>query len=570
MLDNSIIEEISVSRIKEALWNFPILKSDIKEKDKDLSWDGFIQVYDKANSESKKDFSGRVPVQVKGKVVKKISSKFHSFSIDLSDLKNYLNDGGVIFFVVEIKEDKSSKIFYKMLLPVDLNMHLDEAIKKRNTTKKSIKIDKILDGKSNFDKECIDFLMHKKLQSSIPINGSISINDIKSKSISILGINNPFDLITEEVYGYAKDEFDKYIPLISKLNFDEICCSINKELVINHKKYFDNYKIKKNDKENIIEFGDRINLNCENKTIKILESKKDICERLRTVEFFIENTKNEGNFKKSNIDILKEEIKLIKRIIDICNKFDLDKNNIKICNMTERDLYYLEILEDLKVEIDSSKINEKTLTKDLSFQKILFFDYQILVAKVQCDDYIYYVDYSSRDSKISLTMSENKHIEVSRFLLLNSDHLLLDNINKDIIIESINDLNLEDKKYASYAYTLFALENIKAWDESKDNMYLDIAKYIFEWLKEVLDNDILIVNLAQIELRYNDKLNNDTIESLYRLKFSSDKNEIKAAICIIIDDKEGFDKYFNLLNPNEKSQFKSYPIYNMYLNHNIK
>jgi len=90
------------------------------------SWDGHVYVYP-IGSDKKADLI-RVPVQVKG-TKRAIENDAASFSVsaEVSDLRNYLNDGGAIYFVVVICDDRSESIFYKSLLPFDLQRILKDA-----------------------------------------------------------------------------------------------------------------------------------------------------------------------------------------------------------------------------------------------------------------------------------------------------------------------------------------------------------------------------------------------------------------------------------------------------------
>ena len=62
------IEKIAVNTVALALSKSDYLKPNIHSEDKELSWDGDIEVYKKAGSmHSKSDLDIKIPVQVKGK-----------------------------------------------------------------------------------------------------------------------------------------------------------------------------------------------------------------------------------------------------------------------------------------------------------------------------------------------------------------------------------------------------------------------------------------------------------------------------------------------------------------------
>lgn len=567
------IEEISIIRIKDTLLRYGNLKSNISENDKEPSWDGFIYVYSKCGTEKKEDLVGRVPIQVKGTEVKKFSNKFNSFNIKISDLKNYLNDGGVIFFVVEIKSDTTAKIFYKELLPVDLKIYLAKAA--NNGWKSlSIKIDKLLDKDIKFDKTCKTFLTHRKLQSSVAINNSISIDDIKNtkgKTIAIIGEDNPFDTIDKDVYIYIKDEFNNSIPLNSKVTIEEVCCTIETDLIAEGKKYFSNCKIIKNEKDHIIQFGDKITYNYNTEKITLHKSTSNIVERLNTIEFFISKFKEDLCDFKEELDCFVEESSFINRIIAVSKNFNIPLETVKLSEITDNDEYFLHILENIKEKrynIDLSKGKEK---REIIISKIVFFNNHILVMKIIEGNKITYIDYFDEDNEITLTITKNKEeIEVSRFLIIEKEGLLTSNFNKDIIIKSLNSIDNPRKDITNNEYILFALENIKAWDKSKNDEYLEVAKYILQWLDQSGVDDIININKAQIEIRYNKVISHKTRDKLYEIKFKTDDVSIKAAISILLNDTEAFNEYFGMLDIKRKKEFLSYPIYTIHLENLIK
>ena len=96
-------------------------KEDIKTNDKSPSWDGDIYIYSK-EGKKKEDLLGIIHSQVKGKEVDTLSTGEITFQAEVSDLKNYLNNGGTLFFVVEIDPNDNRKIFYSTLLPIKLQI----------------------------------------------------------------------------------------------------------------------------------------------------------------------------------------------------------------------------------------------------------------------------------------------------------------------------------------------------------------------------------------------------------------------------------------------------------------
>ncbi|HEY8892895.1 MAG TPA: hypothetical protein VIM70_21940 [Clostridium sp.] len=127
MLNNKT-EQIAVSGVINAILQSNILEPFIDSNDKTPSWDGNILVY-KSTDTKKSNLKGKIPVQVKGTAVKEFSDDTISFSFNISDLKNFLTDGGVLFFVVQLIGVNNVKIYYTTLLPIDINRLLKKAKK---------------------------------------------------------------------------------------------------------------------------------------------------------------------------------------------------------------------------------------------------------------------------------------------------------------------------------------------------------------------------------------------------------------------------------------------------------
>ncbi|MEC1540939.1 DUF4365 domain-containing protein [Bacillus subtilis] len=74
------------------------LVSKINAGDKEISFDGEIQLYNSA-AHTKGTFEEIVKVQVKGTGVEEFSERKTTFSLELEHYKNYLNCGGFCFLL---------------------------------------------------------------------------------------------------------------------------------------------------------------------------------------------------------------------------------------------------------------------------------------------------------------------------------------------------------------------------------------------------------------------------------------------------------------------------------------
>ena len=136
LLDRKAIETISVSAVRNSIVTSPFLDQFIADNDKEPSWDGNVYIYEDT-SKKKNKLKGRLPVQVKGKICADFSADEISYSMDVSDLRNYLYDGGVVLFVVYMNASgTATQIYYSELTPLKLRFELDNAKAQKSKTVK--------------------------------------------------------------------------------------------------------------------------------------------------------------------------------------------------------------------------------------------------------------------------------------------------------------------------------------------------------------------------------------------------------------------------------------------------
>ena len=126
------IEKVAVNTVALAISKSNYLVPNINSGDKEPSWDGDIEVYNKAGvNHNKSDLNIKIPVQVKGKLSDSPRKKTIKYPVEISDLRNYLQAGGTIYFVVYMDSSgENSQIYYADMLPFELKkFFLNMAIK---------------------------------------------------------------------------------------------------------------------------------------------------------------------------------------------------------------------------------------------------------------------------------------------------------------------------------------------------------------------------------------------------------------------------------------------------------
>lgn len=138
-MDKKAIETFAVNAVRNSIVMSNFLDQFIQDNDKEPSWDGHVYIY--THKSKRKDcLKGRLPVQVKGVESNDFTKREISYPVATSDLTNYLNDGGSVFFVVYVgRGGASSQIYYTELTPIKLRLYI--ASSKAQKTK-SIKLKK--------------------------------------------------------------------------------------------------------------------------------------------------------------------------------------------------------------------------------------------------------------------------------------------------------------------------------------------------------------------------------------------------------------------------------------------
>lgn len=571
--DSDTIEAISTEEVEKIVRRSGKgrLVAEIAKKDKEPSWDGNIKIYKDSSSKSKDNIYGTILIQVKGKEVKKFSNKFISYPIDVSDLENYLADG-IIYFVVEIiPVTEECKIFYKAMNCKKIQSILDEINDKskkegKKQKSKSIKIDCILNEKSNFLKDCIDFKKHKDHQSLALVQNAVDIASIKNPTkIEFITFPTPNDAINKTVDPYIRDEYGSLIPVKGEFKIESLKASVNIDQDSTLNKYFNEITLVETEKEKYFECGDILHFYINEDKIELLESKGTIDERIKTLEFLIGNTFDGMEiFKEKDLDKVegcKKELFNLRNIKKMSNKLGIDVSKVYTRDITDSDLH------NLKLDSNIYSISEYIKQSKEKYDNctIVFFEFlgkRILLFKGVRKDNYDYVNFYDKDFNLELTINGDSTF-ISRFVLLNKNEILCDNFNSTVVIDSIKEHIKEDKGKNSGNYLHIALELIKAWDEVNINEYLLTAQKIIELVEEYLDKEISIINYAQIEIRLNSKLSEKTLGELYKIRYQCTNNLYLAGVLILVKDYETFKKCFAQLSCADRDAFKDLPIYNL-------
>lgn len=116
------VEALAVAHFTSQISKCSNLKASIPTDDKAPLYDGYITIYS-GRKKSKKNYVGRVDVQVKGRAA---ASEFTTFAASRTDLESYRDDGGVLYLLGAVNGDTGDcEASYAILSPFTIQFMLD-------------------------------------------------------------------------------------------------------------------------------------------------------------------------------------------------------------------------------------------------------------------------------------------------------------------------------------------------------------------------------------------------------------------------------------------------------------
>ena len=586
------IEMLGVGSVRLAIDKTDYLVSNINDNDREPSWDGDVQVYRKSGDTHKKeDLILKVPVQVKGHKENNLRKQSIKYSVDLSDLRNYLNCGGTTFLVVYVDEDgEKSQIYYNNLLPFELRTLINKYGEQKS---KQITLKALPKGKSEIAEIFLFAATHMKKQKAAISCQPISMDELISSG-QLSGVSftytklptNDVDLfdymLNHDTYLYAKLPVGLELPVDHITGVSVIEHNTQLTISVNGVEFYSNVEIKhkKDVKQLLIGKSVVVEYNKANNVCNIhIKLSGTLSQRIIDLDFIIcllEANKFEVDgeafqlskekLKRHEIDIskMKEHLKWLKILEKLFKELDV-KKEIEIDKISKEDDRVLLLLvrsvlnrEYIEFAIDNfspeipiaNSCIKLCAYKDKKTKKCILFNYSksplIFKSKNENGDMI----------------KASYHVFLKRKSMLNCC-----NINYKKVIEDIKQYPLTTEYSDALIWLL--LEMLQAYDESgnaRDDI-LDGAIELSEWLKDFDKSslkDLLDLNYYQT-LKRKRNLNADEIQALHSIIESNPKRQdVYVGAYILLEDYQSAEKHFKELSFEEQENFKQYPIYNLW------
>ena len=348
--------------------------------------------------------------------------------------------------------------------------------------------------------------------------------------------------------------------------------SSEQEVIIGDKTYLLQVRMSSTlDKLNEIIIEDTLILK-ENEVIFNLGN-KNIKETIIICEFILNFIKNKkliikdvcvfelNNFPEMDFKYITEIFNFLKALNDKLENYGAVFNNA-IKEFSDRDWKIFNQLVNLE---KNANINSSTIYS-ISINNKLIFILAIKYNDGKIKSYNYFEKFKKIDelSTLKFLLKVNEKIyEYSTYIRMNKEQLINAlNMNVKTIEDSIIELYIPE---LYEKYTIFLLEVLNAYDETRETKWLELAEMIITLIisKQKENNNIDIINKYQI-LRRKRKLTDKEKNELKNIYDSDENIMVKASCAILIDNSYDFKFNFEKLNKKEKEEFQKYPIYNLF------
>lgn len=581
-------EKIATNHVELAISKADHLVSHTNSNDKEPSWDGDVEVYKKSGHvHAKADLILKVPVQVKGHIKQNLKKKSIKYSIQYSDLRNYLYVGGTIFFVVYFDEkDEHHTIYYVGLLPFDLKKMLKDH--KGDLSKcKSIELKVFPTKKEDIDDIFLNFAHHMNRQRAAINSALLSFDsDLPTNTIS-LGYSTsaakhydlPLDYFFDhETYIYAVLPQKVELPIAHLDRIELFSFTRDAPISVDSKVYFKSYTVTRSKISTVIRFGKGIQMSFS--TTQSLPTKFNftlsgtLSERIKDAEFMIAALSahhyeiNGGKIAFSeancaNLPTLQKKLSFlldVKKTLDAVHvTADLDCSSLSVTDNTNLSILRAALIDKEPIKMCSSQSLLRTC--HIANLELLLW----VVPTEENSEYYNIYDFNYVPLIYREFDKNDKEYPSTHFVMLNKDAMLkYCNIDYNALLDAVQ--HVPFSKDYSHSLNALLLEMLKAYDESKNSRIelLSTATTLALWIKDsdpYTEHPIAILNYLQSVKRSRTLTSTEQAEILSLIEAAQDNESIYVGAYLLLDNPVAAKIHFDKLPEESQKFFESCPIY---------
>lgn len=569
-MNSTDIEETATNIIRsQVLHNKSCMKAHIDENDRTPLWDGGIWIYD---SEEKKidNFENKIDIQIKGRNVKELK-KNNPYQIEIKYLKGYQKEiKGTLLFVVDFIDLDHYIIHYCNLLPVDLY----EILKNTDENQKTVSLPlKVIDENSalNFKNVCINFYKNSNKQANKRIIDESEFSKIEELNFEIYTSKAEYEEYLEaaDVYTYAKlkDTHEEVVTVKGKW---KSFSSIKKDVTINKKKYYSEYKVVGKEYDELvvgpvtIDFSNgRIHFKLEGTPKKRIKDLEFIIDILKQQYIMFDNIKldlpfNNQELIEKNIGIYLKQLNYYKKITELFKFFKTDFD-VDYDNLSKNDIKNLNLMLNLYNGIFPKDI------KELQRYYIIINKYKFVFVLIFNGNRIYnFYSQEFIDNSLCVINCDGKEIRTFCYAGISTEEYLnVSNFDGNMIIKSFKNIEINDAVLDSM--NLLMLSFLSSYDKTGDLKYLKLADKLSLHICHYRNNDLDFINSRQIKYRksqlsYQDKkiLNEISEKEEYKNDYLT-----LCSIDILLNNEFNYSLHYKKMKKTDKKIFVEWPIYNL-------
>ena len=587
------IEMMGIIKLKDCLIRSKYLIPHINENDKTPSWDGFIFLYSNGSKNKKKsDLVARIPVQVKGKTNSDIFCEYIEQNVVRADLKNYIKEGGILYFVILLRDADNYRIYYDNLTTLKISRYLKK-MRNRNsinitlTTFPKENIDNVTDIFINFSHDLGQKVSEKHLSlEELKNNTPVGVDSISIHYQSVQH-KHPIDyFLDNETVVYANYSSTGISFQVDHIKVTEFGQTVYSPILVENIEYYPTFRLSYSKEGTKVIIGNSISFLHQKDTKKVVFNLKfsgTLSQRIKDTEFllallnyksysaggenphtfsFIEEGIEGLDFNESiehYNDYLQHlhEIKQVLEILKVKEEIDLDCKTVK----DEENLHILitgilyKKSQDLVI---SREIKNNISRVDI---KICNLTIALIVAKENDDKYTLKNYFASSLSGYYDIPGSDKTIIVPIYLSLGEDSFLtISNIDYDDMYRSFDMLEASDELFGM-TYQ-FILTMINAYDKSKKQILLDTSLKLLDWMynsEHGTNNAIYLLNKLQI-IKRTRNLSEPEISQLRKIISDNSDDKILTGTYILLEDKDMAKLHFDKMSKFDQGEFKKLPI----------
>lgn len=588
-LDAKAIETLAIGAVKDSVVVSDFMDQFISDNDKEPSWDGNVYIY-KGKGKKKSMLRGRVPVQVKGHETDDLSLEEIYFSVSVADLNNYLNDGGVIFFVVYIHPDgKQKQIYYASLPPVNVKFYLDRA-KAQNYKSTSVKLKKFPDDVHKKTIIFLNCLENCRKQASFSNADLRSLEELDQEGV-LEGITIPFltvegvdaetALLNGEVYVYAQI---KGSAIAQPINAVPEHVFLTKEVPacvsIGEITFYNKIKFSRDAEKIIIFLGESISIMLKEKrgaklsykgTCNLRQLVIDLHFMLSYMEegYFAFNgakyTFDRGNadFTNFSIEDEKRQLQHLKKTVQMLDFLGC-KKDINLASLSDRDWRNIDTLINglIDKEVVSGLREDLCSVMPVEIGELTFFIFLEKETEEKGKYRLY--DFFQISRTFLYKNSTGKNCPISQYAVLGAEDLLkAENLRLDKLLPSFQKEMRHEETMERASF--FMLQLVLAYDKSGKPEFLDTAKAFSDWIMTDGKNEIPYyirrINDLQIIKRQR-ALEPKEIEELFEIiEKPNTPEDVLAGAYLLVDQPVAAKRHLDKLDNSLQDEFKKYPIW---------